>query len=168
MTPLQEIARLLEELGLGTYRPDGGDGDIFLGGLPSTPAAAPALSRAVGGASDARPGCDESVVPARVRGAADDAPGPEARAQAVHDAPHGLGSRQLPGGSRLVLGPGVHGGPVCVGRDGGGLGRARRGPYALPGRSYAGPVRVAVDYRRTGGGGKVYAVVMDATQRQTP
>ncbi|MFV8131065.1 minor capsid protein [Streptomyces syringium] len=117
MTPLQEIARLLEELGLGTYRPDGGDGDIFLGGLPSTPAAALALSRAVGGASDARLGYDESVVLARVRGAADDAPGPESRAQAVYDALHGLGSRQLPGGSWLVLGLGVHGGPVYTGRD---------------------------------------------------
>jgi hypothetical protein len=49
-----------------------------------------------------------------------------------------------------------------------GLGRTYRGPYALPGEAYAGPVRVAVEYRRTGGTGNVYAVVMDATQRQSP
>jgi hypothetical protein len=49
--------------------------------------------------------------------------------------------------------------------NGSGIGRAPRGPYTLPG-DVDGPVRVAVQYRRTGGTGNVYAVVMDATQRQ--
>lgn len=48
-----------------------------------------------------------------------------------------------------------------------GLGRTFRGPYALPGDVYDGPVRVAVRYRRTGGTGNVYALVMDATQQQS-
>lgn len=48
-----------------------------------------------------------------------------------------------------------------------GLGRNRRGPYALPGQPYAGEVRVAVNYRRTSGTGNVVGVAMDATQRQT-
>jgi hypothetical protein len=51
--------------------------------------------------------------------------------------------------------------------NGSGLGRAYRGPYPLPGETYVGPVRVAVQYRRTGGTGNVYAVIMDATQRQS-
>ncbi|MET9647573.1 hypothetical protein ACFZB6_09045 [Streptomyces syringium] len=74
------------------------------------------------------------------------------------------------GEGRVVITDPVTGRAVVAGSwgSGGGPVRARRGPYALPGRCYAGPVRVAVDYRRTGGGGKVYAVVMDATQRQTP
>lgn len=51
--------------------------------------------------------------------------------------------------------------------NGPGLGRHYRGPYALPGEAYSGAVRVSVQYRRTSGTGNVYAVVMDATQRQT-
>jgi hypothetical protein len=48
-----------------------------------------------------------------------------------------------------------------------GLGRHYRGPYALPGQPYDGEVRVAVNWRRTSGTGNVYAVAMDAVQRQT-
>ncbi len=48
-----------------------------------------------------------------------------------------------------------------------GLGRNYRGPYALPGQPYDGEVRVAVNWRRSSGTGNVYAVAMDAVQRQT-
>ncbi|GAA1716420.1 hypothetical protein GCM10009745_76150 [Kribbella yunnanensis] len=51
--------------------------------------------------------------------------------------------------------------------NGPGLGRHYRGPYALPGGTYTGPLRVSVQYRRTSGTGNVYAIAMDATQRQT-
>lgn len=36
MTLLEEIAGLLEELELGTYDPDGGEGDILLAAMPDT------------------------------------------------------------------------------------------------------------------------------------
>jgi hypothetical protein len=118
VTLLEEIARLFEELHLGTYRPDLTGGDIFLAAMPASPDLAVVLARTAGVESDSRLGYDEPVVQARVRGNAGDAVGAEARAQAIYDAVHGLGSRSLPGGTWLVLSVGTQGGPIYVGRDG--------------------------------------------------
>jgi hypothetical protein len=117
VTILEEVARLFEELDLGVYRPGGAGGDIFLVAMPDSPDAAVVLSRAAGAESDARLGYDEPVVQIRVRGAAGDAVGPEARAQAIYDAVHGLSGRELPGGTWLVLSVGTQGGPVYAARD---------------------------------------------------
>jgi hypothetical protein len=117
VTLLEEIARLFEELQLGTYRPEGTSGDIFLAAMPASPDLAVILARTAGRESDSRLGYDEPVVHVRVRGNAEDAVSAEIRAQAIYDAVHGLGSRSLPGGTWLVLSVGTQGGPIYVGRD---------------------------------------------------
>ena len=117
MTLLEEIARLLEELGLGRYQPSGTNGDIVLGAMPDTPDQVVVLARTAGVESDARLGYDEPMVQVRVRGTAGDPVSGEARAQAIYDAVHGLSSRSLPGGTWLVLSVGTQGGPVFVSRD---------------------------------------------------
>jgi hypothetical protein len=114
MTLLEEVAELLEELGLGRYA---ADGDVFLVVMPDSPDAAVVLSRQAGRESDARLGYDEPVVRIRVRGAPANATAPEARGQAIYDAVHGLASRRLPGGTWLVSSIGTQAGPVYIGRD---------------------------------------------------
>ncbi|MFI9387772.1 minor capsid protein [Kutzneria sp. NPDC052558] len=116
MTVLEEFATLLHELGLGEYRPAGG-GTIFLAAAPDAPDAVLALTRAAGAQADPKLPYDEPVLQVRVRGSAHDPVGPEAAAQAVYDALHGLGNRAMPGGTWLVLGVGTDGGPVYAGRD---------------------------------------------------
>ncbi|MFC9688849.1 minor capsid protein [Kribbella sp. NPDC056951] len=116
MTLLEEVAGLLEELGLGDYNPPTG-GDIFLGGMPATTDAAVVLTRQPGVESDSRLGYDEPVVLFRVRGTPNNATVAEARAQAIYDAIHGLANRRLPGGTWLVLGVGTQAGPIFAGRD---------------------------------------------------
>jgi len=73
------------------------------------------------------------------------------------------------GAGQIVITDPVTGGAEVVDSwtNGTGLGRALRGPYPLPGDGDGGMVRVAVQYRRTGGTGNVYVVVMDAIQRQS-
>jgi hypothetical protein len=117
MTLLEEVARLLDELGLGSYDPDGRQGDVFLAVLPPSPDLALALSRQPGRESDARLAYDEPVVRVRVRGNPKNAVIAEARAQAVYDGLHGMGDRALPGGTWLVLSVGTAAGPVFAGRD---------------------------------------------------
>ncbi|QIS13588.1 minor capsid protein [Nocardia arthritidis] len=119
MTLLEEVAKLLQELGLGVYEPVG-NRDVFLYALPPTPDAALVLTRAAGRESDAHLPYDEPVVQIGVRGPKTGAPDSEARAQAIYDALHGLGERALAGGTRLVLAVGTDGGPVYQTRDGDG------------------------------------------------
>lgn len=116
MTVLEEFAALLQELGLGSYRPTGG-GTIFLAAAPPSPDAVLVLTRAAGADADPKLPYDEPTVQVRVRGGGNDPAGPEAAAQAVYDALHGLGNRALPGGTWLVLGIATDGGPVYAGRD---------------------------------------------------
>jgi minor capsid protein len=117
VTLLEEVAELFEELGLGTYDPDGGAGDIFLAAMPDSPDLAIVLNRQAGVESDALLSYDEPVVQARVRGNAADPATGEARAEAIYVALHGLGSRALPRGTWLVLSVGTQAGPVYIGRD---------------------------------------------------
>ncbi|GAB3437487.1 minor capsid protein [Actinophytocola sediminis] len=117
MTVTEEFARLLAELGLGTYDDAGTTGDIFLKRLPPEPAAALAVSRYGAGESDAGLPYDTVNVQVRIRGTNTDARDAESRAQAVYDALHGLGSRDLPGGTWLVLCVGLQGGPIDMGAD---------------------------------------------------
>ncbi len=122
MTITEEIARLLAELGLGTYDDASTTGNIFLKRLPPEPASALAVSRYGAGEADAGLPYDTVNVQVRVRGSNTDFRDAENRAQAVYDALHGLGSRELPGGTWLVLCVGLQGGPIDMGADQ--LGRA--------------------------------------------
>jgi hypothetical protein len=117
VTITEEFARLLAELGLGTYDDAGTTGSIFLKRLPPAPDAALAVSRYGAGASDAGLPYDTVNLQVRVRGSNTDVRNAENRAQAVYDAVHGLGSRDLPGGTWLVLCAGLQGGPIDMGAD---------------------------------------------------
>lgn len=117
MTVTEEFARLLATLGLGVYDDTGPGGDIFLKRLPPEPDAALAVSRYGAGESDAGLPYDTVNIQVKVRGSNTDARDAETRAQAVYDALHGLASRDLPGGTWLVLCVGVQGGPVDMGVD---------------------------------------------------
>jgi len=117
MTLLEEIAGLLEELGLGSYDAQGSGGDIFLAAMPPTPDLAVALTRQAGREADSRLAYDEPVVRVTVRGRPKNAVSAESRAQAIYDAVHGLGNRGLPGGTWLVLSVGTEAGPTYLGRD---------------------------------------------------
>lgn len=116
MTLLEEVARLLDQLGLGTYAEDG-SGDICLVTLPDEPDEALAVARYAGGESDSKLGHDSVNIQVRVRGLRNDATAGEARAQAVYDALHGLSSRTLPGGTWCSLVVCTQGGPVYLSRD---------------------------------------------------
>lgn len=119
MTLIEELASLLAELGLGTFNSDGSaGGTIFLAALPSSPDRAMAVARYGGAESDSLNPWDEISVQVRVRGPAADARQAEQDAQAVYDALHGLGMRELtPGGTWLQLAVCQNGGPVYIGRD---------------------------------------------------
>lgn len=112
-----EFCGLLDQLGLGTYTPEGTGGDVFRAVLPPAPDAGLAVALYPGVPSDAHLGYDEPIVLVRVRGAPGDADGAEARAQAVYDALHGLRRRDLPGGTPMLSCYGTQGGPVFVGVD---------------------------------------------------
>ncbi|HWO65366.1 MAG TPA: minor capsid protein [Umezawaea sp.] len=117
MTLLEELALLLQELGLGTYKPDDVDGTIYFPVLPDGPDACLAIARYGGTESSSRDPFDEPRIQVRCRGTAADSRPPEAAAQAVFDALHGLGMRTLPGGSELQLAVGIGSGPEYMGRD---------------------------------------------------
>ncbi|MEC3977904.1 minor capsid protein [Amycolatopsis sp. H20-H5] len=112
-----DLARLLAELGLGTYTPGASGGSIYLSTLPQVPDTCTAVARYAGPESDTRLPYDELNVQVRCRGAVPDAEGVEDRAQAVYDALHGLGDRRLAGGAVLQLAVGNQSGPVFIGRD---------------------------------------------------
>ncbi|MEV1204444.1 minor capsid protein [Microbispora rosea] len=119
MTLLEELAALLAELGLGTYNSDGAaGGSIFLAALPTAPDRCMAVARYGGAESDSRNPWDQPSIQIRCRGSAVDAREAEADAEAVYDALHGLGMRELtPDGTWLQLAICGGGGPVYIGRD---------------------------------------------------
>lgn len=119
MTITEQIARLLDELGLGSYGADGTgglEGSIYHNALPADPDRAMAVARYPGAESDSFNPWDEINVQVRCRGPAGEDTA-EADAQAVYDHLHGLGMRLLPGGTWLQLAVGNQAGPIFVGRD---------------------------------------------------
>lgn len=118
MTPLEEFAQLLEDLGLGAYNADGAaGGKVFLAAAPSTPDRCITIARYGAGEADSLNPWDEINLQFRLRGTAADARTAENDAQALYDALHGLGPRYLAGGTWLQLAVGQAGGPVYIGRD---------------------------------------------------
>jgi minor capsid protein len=118
LTLLEEFAQLLDDLDLGTYHADGTAGGIvFLAVLPEAPDRCIAVARYGGAESDSANPWDEPRIQLRFRGPAVDARVAEQDAQAAYDALHGLGNRELPGGTWLQLAVGINGGPVYIGRD---------------------------------------------------
>ncbi|MGH3862506.1 minor capsid protein [Actinokineospora sp.] len=118
MTLTEEFAQLLEDLGLGDYRADGSiGGTIFLGPLPQDPDLALGVQLYGGPESDSLNSHDEPGLQIKVRGPRNDYRVGEAKAQAVYDLLHGLGRRDLVGGTWLQLAVGVNAGPAPMGRD---------------------------------------------------
>ncbi|HET8641464.1 MAG TPA: minor capsid protein [Pseudonocardiaceae bacterium] len=121
MTVSEEVAHLLDGLGLGDYRPDSVGGDIYTGTMPDgdgIPDECAAIALYAGGAGDAGLGFDTPRVQLRFRGAPNvGAPSVEQRAQRAYDAMVGLRSRPLPGGTWLSLCTPVQSGPVYLGKD---------------------------------------------------
>lgn len=118
MTVTEEFAELLAALGLGDYHADGSlGGDVFLVNMPQSPDAAVAVNRYGGPESDSKLGYDRPSIQVRVRAPAGDVRTAEARAQGIYDALHGMSSRELPGGTWLVLLVGTQGGPIPLGQD---------------------------------------------------
>lgn len=118
MTLLEELAQLLDDLGLGAYHADGSiGGTIYHPALPTAPDRCMALARYGGAESDSRNPYDEPSIQIRCRGAAADAREAEIDAQAVYDALHGLEARDLAGGTWLQLIVCGGGGPTYIGID---------------------------------------------------
>jgi hypothetical protein len=120
MTVMEELAQLLDDRGLGTYRADGAaGGTIFLLALPTAPDRCMALAPYGQGATeaDSRLAYDEIRFQVRCRGSATDARQAEADGQAVYDSLHGLGMLTLAGGTWLQLALGIQSGPIYMGRD---------------------------------------------------
>lgn len=119
MTITEELCLLLEELGVGTYRPDAVGGVIYGTVLPDAPdvALAVALTGTGGDASAAEP-IDRQRFQLRARGTREDPRPGEALCQRAYDALNGLGYRRLtPGGTWLQLCYAHGGGPAYIGRD---------------------------------------------------
>lgn len=117
MTLLEEVARFLEQLGLGTYRPEGG-GTIFLLLLPQDPDVCMAITFYPGPQSDGGLPYDSPRCQIRCRGTKNDRTQGYKLAKQVYDALHGLGSQYLPGGTWMVQCLGWQGGPAPMGMDG--------------------------------------------------
>lgn len=117
MTLLEELAQLLDDLGVGTYTPNTPGGTIYLATLPTSPDRCMAIARYGAAEADSKLPYDEVNIQIRCRGSAVDARQAEADAQAVYDALHGLDSRPLAGGAWLALALGIQGGPIYIGRD---------------------------------------------------
>jgi hypothetical protein len=117
-TVTEDVAQLLEDLGLGDYRADGSvGGTIYLTHLPDAPDECMAVARYGGATSDSRLPYDNVNVQVRVRGNTTDVRTGERTAQDVYDALHGLGPRPLASGAELLLAVANQGGPVYMGRD---------------------------------------------------
>jgi hypothetical protein len=114
VTLLEEFGLLAAELGLGTW---GLDGTIYLNTLPAAPDACMAVARYGGPEADSKNPWDEVSIQYRVRGVSDDVTPAEDAAQAVYDRLHGLGPRELAGGTWLELMIGRQGGPIFMDRD---------------------------------------------------
>lgn len=120
ITLMEEIALLLADCDLGTYRPDSTDGTIYLLQLPQTPPSpevAMAIAAYPGGDGDAGLAYDKLRFQIRCRGSKNDKTAGYRLATAVWDALQGMGSRYLPGGTWLVQALGVSSGPGYVGSD---------------------------------------------------
>ncbi|GAA3441063.1 minor capsid protein [Planomonospora venezuelensis] len=112
MTLLEELAQLLEDLAVGSY-----PGTIFLTRMPTSPDTCIVLARYGGQESSLGDDYDEPRIQVRVRGPAADVRTAEVLAEQVYDALHGLGSRELSGGTWLQLAVGLQSGPVFIGVD---------------------------------------------------
>lgn len=118
MTLLEEIGQLLEDLGLGDWRPDGSPGGtIFHTKLPALPDAALAIALYGGGESSVRLSVDSPRLQVRCRGTKADSRIAERLGWQVYDTLHGLGYRKLAGGTELDLVKGRNSGPVYIGPD---------------------------------------------------
>lgn len=119
-TPLvleEELALLLEQLGLGTYKPTESGGTLYWPVAPSEPDECTTLALYSGNESSSRDPYDEPRLQVRCRGNATDPRIPKRQASAVYDALHGLGHRALAGGTELQLAIGNGSGPEYMGRD---------------------------------------------------
>ncbi|MEO3860869.1 minor capsid protein [Acrocarpospora sp. B8E8] len=117
-TLLEEFAALADLLGLGIYNADGSvGGDIFLSRVPDAPDRVLIISRYGGDESSLADDYDEPRLQFRTRGPADDVRDAEQWAEQVYDAFHGLGMRELPGGTWLQLMVGLQSGPIWIGQD---------------------------------------------------
>lgn len=115
---LVEVAQLLAELDLGTYKPPPAiDGTIYLLRLPQTPDLAMAVSFYAGPEGDAGLPYDTPRCQIRCRGTKADKTAGYALAQSVYDALHGLSRRYLPGGTWMLQCLGVQSGPISMGFD---------------------------------------------------
>ena len=112
-----EFCALLDELGVGDYRPAGLGGDVFLLTLPAEPDAAMRVAPYGGPEADMRHGLDEPRLQVWIRGGRGDKAGALRTAQRVYDQCHGLYERALPGGTWLEHALCDHGGPIYVGPD---------------------------------------------------
>ncbi|MCO1575030.1 minor capsid protein [Crossiella sp. SN42] len=117
MSVTEEYALLLDQLGLGNYRPEDTTGDVYLDALPQTPDTAVAVARYGAGEADSTLPYDPVRIQIRVRVAVGERTAGEARAQRIYDNLHGMGSRYLPGGTWSLYITGVNGGPAYLGVD---------------------------------------------------
>lgn len=113
----EELALLLQELGLGTYKPDDVNGTLFWPVSPSEPDECTTLALYGGDESSSLDPYDEPRLQVRCRGDANDPRVPKRQADAIYTALHGLGHRVLAGGTELQLAVGIGSGPEYMGRD---------------------------------------------------
>lgn len=113
----EELALLLQDLGLGEYKPAASDGTIYWPVSPSEPDECTTLALYGGTESSSLDPFDEPRLQVRCRGDANDPRVPKRQADAVYTALHGLGHRELAGGTELQLAIGIGSGPEYMGRD---------------------------------------------------
>jgi hypothetical protein len=119
-TPLvleEELALLLQELSLGTYKPTEPGGNLYWPVAPSEPDECTTLALYGGSESSSLDPYDEPRLQVRCRGDAVDPRVPKRRADAIYAALHGLGHQPLAGGTELQLAIGIGSGPEYMGRD---------------------------------------------------
>lgn len=117
MTLLEEVAELLADLGIGTYKPTAADGTIYLLQLPQSPDVAVAVAPYTGANGDAGLPYDLARFQIRCRGSKNNKTAGYALAKSAWDALQGLGSRYLPGGTWMLQCLGVTSGPALMGFD---------------------------------------------------
>lgn len=118
MTLTEEIAHLLDTLGVGTYQTDGTPGGtIYLTTLPTTPDVALAVATYGGAEADSLGRWAEPSIQVRTRGTATDARTGEALAQAALQALGTVQPQQLAGGTWLGLCVALQSAPTYIGRD---------------------------------------------------
>lgn len=113
----EELALLLQTLSLGTYKPDGAGGTLYWPVAPSEPDVCTTLALYGGSESSSLDPYDEPRLQVRSRGDATDPRVPKRQAAAIYAALHGLGHRELAGGTELQLAVGIGSGPEYMGRD---------------------------------------------------